>query len=107
MQPKEAISFEKDNTYLIAGGLGGIGQMVARWMVGRGVQYLILLSRSGSEGHDVTDFLRELEYDGVTVKTPSCDISDKAKLKTLLEQYATEMPPIKGCVQASMILEVR
>ncbi|KAH8597084.1 hypothetical protein B0O99DRAFT_85676 [Bisporella sp. PMI_857] len=105
MQPKEAISFEKDNTYLIAGGLGGIGQMVARWMVGRGVQYLILLSRSGSEGHDVTDFLRELEYDGVTVKTPSCDISDKAKLKTLLEQYATEMPPIKGCVQASMILE--
>jgi len=81
--------------------------MVARWLVEQGARNLILLSRSGPTGHDAANFLQELEDDGVVVKTPACDVSDAEALQALLEQYLVEMPPIRGCIQASMVLAVR
>ena len=36
-----------EGTYLIAGGLGGLGLLVADWLVERQVRNLVLVSRSG------------------------------------------------------------
>jgi hypothetical protein len=81
--------------------------MVARWMVEHGARYLLLLSRSGPAGHDVRGFLKELEGKGVTVRTPACDISDMEALEICLKKCEEELPSIRGCVQASMVLNVR
>ena len=35
-----------DGTYLITGGLGGIGLATARWLVERGARHLLLLGRT-------------------------------------------------------------
>jgi len=104
IRPREHFDLAGAKSYLISGGLGGIGQMVARWLVEQGARNLILLSRSGPTGHDAANFLQELEDDGVVVKTPACDVSDAEALQALLEQYLVEMPPIRGCIQASMVL---
>ncbi|KAH2773310.1 hypothetical protein KXW10_002572 [Aspergillus fumigatus] len=96
--------FSPNETYLIAGGLGGLGRNIARWFVERGARNLILLSRSGSQNPHAPDLIRELEAKGARVATPACDITDRECLKAVLYEFGQTMPPIKGCVQASMVV---
>lgn len=105
LQRKASTTFSEGGTYLIAGGLGGLGRSIAAWMVQRGARYLILLSRSGPQ-KSVNSFLEDLESRGAKVETPACDITDKNSLQSVLDNYARTMPPIKGCIQASMVLSV-
>ena len=99
-------SFDPNATYLIAGGLGGIGRSVARWMASRGARNLILLSRSIQHSEAVTHLIYSLQQKGVRVETPSCDIAEESVLADLLLKFSRTMPPIKGCIQSSLALKV-
>ncbi|KAI9648917.1 hypothetical protein NHQ30_001483 [Ciborinia camelliae] len=96
--------FDPTKTYLIAGGLGGIGRSIARWMVERGARFLIILSRSGPKTTAAIQLTSELEAEGAVLKTLACDISDRAALKSVLEACMKDLPPIQGCFQAAMVL---
>lgn len=100
------VKFDPNATYVIAGGLGGLGRSIASWMVDRGARYLILLSRSKTYSEEVAGFLEGLRDQSTIVATPPCDISDKAILATTLRDCAQFMPPIKGCIQGSMVIQV-
>jgi len=104
MLPK--YSFDSDATYLIAGGLGGLGRSIARWLVSRNARNLILLSRSRAHGDAAQALLNELEAKGVNVATPPCDVSNKKALASVLAECCKTMPPVKGCIQGSMVLKV-
>ncbi|KAI1777435.1 putative polyketide synthase [Hypoxylon cercidicola] len=91
-------------TYLVSGGLGGLGREVATRLVSRGARYLILLSRSGPRTPEAFDLLAKLREDGVHIEAPACDVSDATSLATTIADCSTRMPPIKGCIQASMVM---
>ena len=67
---------------------------------------MILLSRSGLQGDTAMTLVKELEAQGAIVKCPVCDVADFSALQSVLTQFSTSMPPIKGCIQASMVLRV-
>src|SRR5260370_32437044 len=46
MPRPERVSVRPDATYLITGGLGGIGLIIARWVATRGARQLVLAGRS-------------------------------------------------------------
>ena len=99
-------NFDANASYIIAGGLGGLGQSMARWMAGRGAKNLILLSRSTSHSEASMSLLKELRVKGIKVVTPPCDISDALVLASVLTDCKNTMPPIKGCIQSSMVMKV-
>lgn len=103
---EEATLLDPNATYLIAGGLGGLGRAVARWMVRRGARCLMLLSRYGPKTDPALEMLAELRDQGIRVETPCCDISKPESLASTLK-VAIDLPPLKGCVQASMVMKVR
>lgn len=98
--------FDPQATCVISGGLGGLGRSVARWFVARGARHLILLSRSGTRHERAAKTVQELERQGAHFETPSCDISDIQSLDTALKHctHTLQMPAIKGCIQASMVI---
>ena len=98
--------FDCNASYIISGGLGGLGRSMARWMVSRGARNLILLSRSGPKNDVAQALIKELETQGAKIMTPCCDISDKNTLSRVLKDCSNWMPPIKGCIQGSMVLRV-
>ena len=98
--------FDSNSSYIISGGLGGLGRSMARWMVSRGARNLILLSRSGAKNNVAQALIKELEVQGAKIMTPCCDVSDKHTLSRVLEDCSNWMPPIKGCIQGSMVLRV-
>ncbi|KAI1140606.1 hypothetical protein F5Y05DRAFT_410453 [Hypoxylon sp. FL0543] len=105
--PDPRYSFDPGASYVIAGGLGGIGRSLARWFAERGAKYLILLSRSGPKSESATKLLEDLVNCGVNVATPRCDITDTNSLETALRGAAETMPPVRGCIQGSMVLKDR
>ncbi|KAL8303319.1 hypothetical protein RB600_006977 [Gaeumannomyces tritici] len=93
-----------DATYVVAGGLGGLGQSVARWMVRRGAKHLLLLSRSGAD-KDNTLVADLVSMGAAVVLTPRCDVSNKQELAATLDACKLMMPPIAGCFNAQMVLK--
>ncbi|KAF3057128.1 Lovastatin diketide synthase LovF [Daldinia childiae] len=95
-------TFSQDETFVIAGGLGGQGRSISKWMVSKGARNLVLLSRAGPRDDNSVGFIRSLEKKGATVYTPPCDISEAASLGAVIDYCKLHMPPIKGCIQAAM-----
>lgn len=91
---------------MIAGGLGGLGRSIARWMTDKGARYLILLGLSTHKSTAADNLIEDLKRKQVVVEHRVCDIADLLSLKHALEYCGRDMPPIKGCIQAAMILRV-
>ena len=69
-----------------------------------GARHLIILSRSGPKTEAAAKILVELNLQGVQVEAPACDITNSDVLKEVPNLSGREMPPIKGCVQSTMVL---
>lgn len=51
--------------------------------------------------------MAELKSKGVTVFCPAADVTDAAALRKALDDVSAKLPPVKGCIQAAMVLKVR
>lgn len=75
-------------------------------MINRKARNLILLSRSGARTEDARTFVQELTGNGVRVEAPACDVTKTEAMHRVLGNLIQRMPPVKGCVQASMVSKV-
>ena len=113
------LRWRTDGSYLISGGLGDLGLLVARWMVEQGAQRLILLGRTklpprsnwssvetGSRLACQIGAIRELESLGACVHLASADVADERELSGFLDEFRAEgWPPIRGVVHAAGVLQ--
>ncbi len=102
--PPKPIRLREDASYLITGGLGGFGLLVARWMAERGAKHFILMGRRGVHSNEAqagVDALREL---GAKVLVVQGDVSKQEDLQRAFD-VASEMPEVRGVLHAAMHLE--
>jgi myxalamid-type polyketide synthase MxaE and MxaD len=99
-----AISLRSDSTYLITGGMGGLGLKTAEWMVSRGAKHLLLLGRNkpSQSAMNVIDQLRDMD---VEVVIAPADVSDSSQLKKVFDKIEQEMLPLRGVIHAAGILD--
>lgn len=95
---------QPDGTYVLAGGLGGLGRNIATFLVDLGARHICFLSRSPTASQDTETFLTGLRKRQVSVSAYKCDISDMQSLRATLQQCRREHPPIKGIIQCAMVL---
>jgi NAD(P)-dependent dehydrogenase (short-subunit alcohol dehydrogenase family) len=98
--PTAPLTFRSDATYLITGGLGGLGLTVARWLADRGARHLVLLGRR-APSVAAERVLAALEQRGVRVVVTSVDVSREDDLATVLAEIAQTLPPLRGVVHAA------
>jgi acyl transferase domain-containing protein/SAM-dependent methyltransferase/acyl carrier protein len=96
--------FDPHASYLVTGGLGGLGLIVARWMVEQGARRLILVGRSGIERPEQADAVGRIEHLGASVRTVRADIADPEAMAQLFDSIAAEEPPLKGVIHAAAAL---
>ena len=65
-----------------------------------------MLSRSGAVDKTAIELIEEMKLRSVRVATPSCDVSVEDAVLATLQEARQNMPAIKGCIQASMVLRV-
>jgi NAD(P)-dependent dehydrogenase (short-subunit alcohol dehydrogenase family)/SAM-dependent methyltransferase len=98
------VAFSSNASYLITGGLGGLGLLVAGWMVERGARRLILTGRS-RPGPEALCRLKELEQAGARVTVTQTDVSDADQVDKLLKEIGQALPPLRGIFHAAGVLD--
>lgn len=101
---KAFTAFEAEATYLITGGLGALGCVVASWMAEQGARHLVLMGRSdASASAQVTlDALRAV---GTEVMVARGDVARADDVAAVLESISASMPPLRGVVHAAGVID--
>lgn len=99
---QDSLRLDPNATYLLVGGLGGLGRSLARQFVASGARNIAFLSRSGGESPEAQALIQELSV--ARVKTFKGDLTDAASFRTAMGHCERELPPIKGVVQMAMVL---
>lgn len=99
---KKTLLLRSDVSYLLVGGLGGLGKAISNWMVEQGAKNLIYLSRSAEDSTHKT-FVSELRAQGCSVQLFKGNVS---RLQDVKKAVQNASKPIAGMIQMSMQLKV-
>lgn len=103
-QERSLAKLNHESTYLVTGGLGGLGRAVIRYLVKLGARHIMTLSRSGAEGSIKEAFVKEMRDAGVEL---TVHLGSVAKLEDIERlKYLTPEIPIRGLVHGAMDLQV-
>ncbi len=99
-----SIQLQADATYLITGGLRGLGLLTAEWLVERGCRHLALLGRSAPTEATLA-VIRKLEQSGSRVLLLQGDVANPADVARCLEQICQTLPPLRGIIHSAGVLD--
>ena len=101
------MKLKPDASYLLVGGIGGIGRSLARHLAVLGCKSLIMVSRFAEKHEAVPELVKKLACMGCKVFIRNCDVANASDLTSLLDTLRdTNIAPIRGVVQAAMALQV-
>ncbi|MCI0384154.1 type I polyketide synthase [Streptomyces sp. CNQ085] len=104
-QPEPAVRLDPDGTYLITGGLSGLGAATARHLADRGARHLALLSRRGLRAPEAAGLVADLEKAGTTVGVYGADVTEPEAVEAVLAEADQLRRPVRGIVHAAMHLD--
>lgn len=96
-------ALKENATYILVGGMGGIGRALAVRLVEAGAKHLIFLSRSGATTPAAIDLVSALQHAGVTVTVAKCDVGNISQLQAAINNVSQSSPPIKGVFNLGMV----
>lgn len=96
--------FRANASYLITGGLGGLGLELARWLADRGAGHIILAGRSIPSPH-AEEIIGELRSRGLNVAIERADIADGEQCSDLIARIRRDHAPLRGVFHLAGFLD--
>jgi NAD(P)-dependent dehydrogenase (short-subunit alcohol dehydrogenase family) len=101
---QRSVVLDRHGSYLVVGGLGGIGRQVAMWLAEQGAGNLILLSRTAGSSPDHKTLAAELRSIGASVQLVRGNVANPEDVEAAV---AGATYPMRGVVQMSAVLRDR
>jgi acyl transferase domain-containing protein/acyl carrier protein len=101
---RKRVAILDDATYLVTGGLGGLGFCFAQWIARKGGSHLVLVGRSGAS-RKIAEQIAELEAAGVEVCIRQADVSREEEMAEVMAYINAELPPLRGVVHSAGVLD--
>jgi NADPH:quinone reductase-like Zn-dependent oxidoreductase len=93
-------------TYVIPGGLGGLGPGIISMMVECGAKHIVTISRSGARSEKQKKYVQGWRDEGCHVEALCCDCTDTKQLGKFMCHAQKNKWNIRGVVQLAMVLKV-
>ena len=103
--PLPPFEVKPDAAYLITGGLGGFGRVLAEWLVAAGARHLVLTSRSGAATPETVAFVAGLVARGIDTAVVKADIGSPKDVQELISGLRTSKTPLKGIFHLAMVID--
>ncbi|KAH8169844.1 KR domain-containing protein [Sarocladium implicatum] len=97
-------ALDSSSTYVLVGGLGGLGRSLALMLAENGAKKLCFLSRSGASSQSAKTLIQDLEGLGLQAECYKCDVSDPTALQSSLDKCTEDLGPVRGVIQCAMVL---
>ena len=91
-----------EGSYLITGGLGGLGIKAAQWLIEQGAKHLVLASRQGISSPEIREEVQQLAQKGAKVLVVKADVSQQEDVAHLLTACTQ---PLRGIIHAAGVLD--
>ncbi|KAI8933687.1 hypothetical protein NX059_009406 [Plenodomus lindquistii] len=98
----DEIQFQKDRSYVLIGGLGGLGRSAAVWLAERGAGCIIFMSRSASAGAESQSLVHELKALGCETQIAIGSVTDATAVDRLVANAAK---PVAGVLHLALVLK--
>jgi acyl transferase domain-containing protein/acyl carrier protein len=95
-----------DGTFLITGGLGGVGLKTAVWLAGQGVRHIVLVGRSAPDS-TAQKVIDELTASSVHILVRKGDVACRESLAAVLDEIRAVAPPLKAVFHLAGMVEQR
>ncbi|MFC8102480.1 SDR family NAD(P)-dependent oxidoreductase [Streptomyces sp. NPDC057363] len=105
VRPEDVPVVRPDASYLVTGGLGGLGLLVARWLAGRGAAAVVLTSRSAPSPAARTALDAIAADFGTRVEVVCGDLAEPGVADTLVRAALETGHPLRGVVHAAAVVE--
>jgi NAD(P)-dependent dehydrogenase (short-subunit alcohol dehydrogenase family)/acyl carrier protein len=100
LRPETQPRITANGTYLVTGGYGALGLVVARWLANRGAGRVVLVGRN-APGAAARKVIEEL---GPCIVERQGDVASREQLRRLLDSLDA-LPPLRGVVHAAGVLD--
>ncbi|KAF5490577.1 Highly reducing polyketide synthase FUM1 [Colletotrichum fructicola] len=97
----KSIKFDPEATYLLTGGLGGLGKSMSTWLVEHGARHLTIISRSAGVSDESKAAIKEIESLGARVVAVAGGVENMDDVKAAI---SASSKPIKGVFHLAMVL---
>ncbi len=102
-------AFSPEGTFLLTGGLGGLGLAVARWLASQGARHLLLAGRRppGPKAEAALDDLRRLGANTagtIDIEVITGDVSQESDVRRWLERATRDSRPLAGVFHLAGVL---
>ncbi|KAL3417435.1 polyketide synthase [Phlyctema vagabunda] len=96
------LQLRSDVSYLLAGGLGGLGTAISTWFVECGAKHIVYITRSGGKSPEDQAFFHELAIQGCSVQAIQGDVT---VLEDVQNAIRSATKPIAGVLDLAMVLK--
>jgi NADPH:quinone reductase-like Zn-dependent oxidoreductase/SAM-dependent methyltransferase/acyl carrier protein len=100
--PREQV--RSNATYLITGGLGGLGLVAAKWLVAQGARSITLMGRH-APGADAQAVIEALAAEGAQITVVQGDVASADDVRRALHAGDQTAYPLRGVIHAAGVLD--
>ncbi|KAI2627722.1 hypothetical protein GGR54DRAFT_652536 [Hypoxylon sp. NC1633] len=94
-------SFDPEASYIVAGGLGGLGRAICSWMAEHGARFITVISRSAGRSIEDKSFIAEMKSMECVLTPIAGHIQDFQVVRSAVVQSPK---PVKGVIHLAMVL---
>lgn len=110
---------QPDRSYLITGGMGGLGLIVAKWLVEKGASHLTLTGRrklpdrsswdsvaSDSDDHRRITAIKEIEALGGKIDLEYVDVNNYSAMASMMDKFGNQSPELSGVFHCAAVVKL-
>ena len=96
--------FNDESTYLITGGLGGLGMEVTKWMTTQGARNIVLVGRNPPNSRS-QELINDLNSNGSRIHVIQANVSQYEECSALFQTMKDSgLPPLRGIMHAAGLI---
>ncbi|MER7576545.1 type I polyketide synthase [Streptomyces sp. NPDC126514] len=104
-RPEDVPVVRPDASYLITGGLGGLGLRLARWLAEHGAPAIVLTSRRAPDAATRTELDALTTQYGTRIEVVRGDIAEAGVAHSLVRAALDTGHPLRGVIHAAAVVE--